>query len=64
MITDFVDIGLNTTLVATDLELLNWQQYYTVVRCENNVGLTAERVSSPVAVDNTPLSQVWILPHR
>ena len=64
MITEFVDIGLNTTLVATDLELMNWQQYYTVVRCENNVGLTSERVSSPVVVDNTPPSKVWILPHR
>lgn len=44
---------------ATDLELMNGQQYYTVVRCENNVGLTTERVSSPVVVDNTPPSKVW-----
>ena len=63
MITDFVDIGLNTTLEATDLELMNGQQYYTVVRCENNVGLTTERVSSPVVVDNTPPSKVWNLSH-
>ncbi|KAJ7389335.1 hypothetical protein OS493_032191 [Desmophyllum pertusum] len=54
---DFVDNGLSTTVEATGLQLLAGQTYYTVVRCENNVGLTTDRVSSPVIVDNTPPSK-------
>ena len=57
-VTDFVDNGLSTTVEATGLQLLAGQSYYTVVRCENNVGLTTEKVSSPVIVDNTPPSKV------
>ena len=58
-VTDFVENGLSTTVVATGLQLLPGQSYYTVVRCVNNVGLYTESVSSPVLVDNTAPSKVW-----
>ena len=57
-VTDFVDNGLSTIVEATDLQLVPGQSYYTVVRCENSVGLITEGVSSPVIVDNTPPSKV------
>ena len=56
--TDFIDNGLRSTVKATGLKLLPGQKYYTVVRCENNGGLTTDRISSPVIVDNTPPSKV------
>lgn len=59
--TDFVDNGLSTTVEATGLQLLPGQSYYTVVRCKNNVGLSTDRVSSPVIVDNTPPSKVHLI---
>ena len=55
---DFVDNGLSMTVEVTGLPLDAGQSYYTVVRCENNVGLTAESMSSAVIVDDTPPSQV------
>lgn len=60
-VTDFVDNGLSTTVEATGLQLLPGQSYYTVVRCKNNVGLSTDRVSSPVIVDNTPPSKVHLI---
>ena len=57
---DFTDNGLNTTVEATDLQLLDGEYYYIVVRCENNVGLTTQRVSLPVMIDNTPPLKVYI----
>ena len=63
LLMDFVDNGLNTTVEASGLQLLAGEYYYIVVRCENNVGLTTEKVSSLVMVDNTPPSKVWIVPH-
>ncbi|KAL9987472.1 hypothetical protein ACROYT_G001785 [Oculina patagonica] len=56
-VTDFIDNGLSMTVQATGLQLLPGQSYYTLVRCENNVGLATESVSSPVIVDNTPPSK-------
>ena len=61
-VTDFIDNGLSTTVEATGLQLLPGQSYYTVVRCENNVGLATESVSSPVIVDDTPPSKVCSFP--
>ena len=55
---DFVDNGLSMTVEAAGLQLVAGQGYFTVVRCENSVGLTAESVSSAVIVDNTPPSEV------
>lgn len=58
-ITDFVGNGLDKTVEATGLHLVAGESYYTVVRCENNVGLVAERVSTiPVLVDDTPPTKV------
>ncbi|KAL9987448.1 hypothetical protein ACROYT_G001761 [Oculina patagonica] len=56
-VTDFIDNGLSTTVQATGLQLQPGQSYYTVVKCENNVGIATEMVSSPVIVDNTPPSK-------
>ena len=58
---DFVDNGLNSTVEAMGLHLVAGESYYIVVRCENNVGLTTERASLPVYVDDTPPSKVQIL---
>ena len=58
-VTDFIENGLSTTVMARGLNLLPGQSYYTVVRCENNAGLNTEIVSSPVLVDDTPPSKVW-----
>lgn len=59
LIGDFVDNGFKTAIVATGLSLVEGGRYYTVVRCENNVGLVTERVSStPVLVDDTPPTKV------
>lgn len=59
LITDFVDNGLDKTVEARGLQLVAGERYYTVVRCENNVGLVAERVSTiPVLVDDTPPTKV------
>ncbi|PFX19966.1 Versican core protein [Stylophora pistillata] len=52
---DFVNNGLKTTIAATGLLLVAGERYYTVVRCENKVGLVTERASTtPVLVDDTP----------
>ncbi|KAL9987476.1 hypothetical protein ACROYT_G001789 [Oculina patagonica] len=56
-VTEFIDNGLSMTVQAKGLQLQPGQSYYTVVRCENNVGLATESVSSPVIVDNTPPSK-------
>jgi len=56
-VVDFVENGLNTTVEARGLHLMTGVNYYIVVRCENNVGITTERKSSPVTVDNTPPSK-------
>lgn len=61
-VVDFVENGLNTTVEATGLHLMTGVNYYIVVRCENNVGITTERKSSPVTLDNTPPSKVRIIP--
>lgn len=58
--TDFVDNGLNSTVETAGLHLVAGESYYIVVRCENNVGLTTERASLPVYVDETPPSKVRI----
>ena len=58
-IADFVNNGLSKTVEAKGLQLVAGERYYTVVRCENNVGLVAERVSTiPVLVDDTPPTKV------
>ena len=57
-VTYIVENGLSTTVKATGLQLQHGESYYTVVRCENNVGLVTESVSSAVIVDNTPPSKV------
>ena len=62
-VTDFIENGLSTTLMATGLQLSPGQSYYTVVRCENNAGLYTEIVSSPVLVDDTPPLKVWLVPY-
>ena len=58
--TDFVDNGLNSTVETSGLHLVAGESYNIVVRCENNVGLSAERASHPVYVDDTPPSKVGI----
>ena len=59
LIGDFVNSGLKTTIAATGLSLVAGERYYTVVRCENNVGLATERSSTtPVLVDDTPPTKV------
>lgn len=63
IVMDFVANGLNATVEATGLQLMAGENYYVVVRCENSVGLTSEKASSPVMVDNTPPSKVWIVPN-
>ena len=60
-VTDFIDNGLSTTVKAIGLQLHPGESYYTVVRCENNVGLAIESVSSVVIVDNTPPSKVCLV---
>lgn len=59
LVTDFVNNGLRKTVEATDLQLVAGERYYTAVRCENNVGLVTEKVSTiPVLVDDTPPTKV------
>ena len=59
LIGDYINNGLKTTVEATGLQLVVGERYYTVVRCENNVGLVTERVSTlPVLVDDTPPTKV------
>lgn len=59
LIADFVNNGLGKTVEATGLQLVASERYYTVVRCENNVGLVTEEVSTvPVLVDDTPPTKV------
>ena len=60
-VTDFVDYGMNPIVEATGLHLQAGEIYDIVVKCENNVGLATERASSPVRVDNTPPSKVWVV---
>jgi len=55
---DFADNGLDTTVEAAGLHLLTGTNYYIVVRCENNVGISTEKMSSLVIVDDTPPSKV------
>ena len=56
---DFINNGLKTTVEATGLQLVAGERYYTVVRCENNVGLVTERVSTTaILVDDTPPTKV------
>ena len=57
--TGFVNNGLRRTVVAAGLHLVAGERYYTAVRCENNVGLVTEQVSTmPVLVDDTPPTKV------
>ena len=59
LVTDFVNNGLRKTVEATGLQLVAGVRYHTVVRCENNVGLVTEQVSTiPVLVDDTPPTKV------
>lgn len=59
LIADFVNNGLDKTVEATALQLVAGARYYTVVRCENNVGLVTEQASTiPVLVDDTPPTKV------
>ena len=63
LVTDFVNNGLRKTVEATGPQLVAGERYHTVVRCENNVGLVTEQVSTiPVLVDNTPPTKVTKLP--
>lgn len=57
-LTDFIGNGLSMIVKATGLLLVPGQSYFTLVRCENNVGLIAEILSSAVIVDDTPPSKV------
>ena len=59
LVTDFVNNGLRKTVEATGLQFVAGERYYTVVRCDNNVGLGTEQVSTiPVLVDDTPPTKV------
>lgn len=59
LIADFVNNGVDKIVEATGLQLVAGEKYYTVVRCENNVGLVRERASTiPVLVDDTPPTKV------
>lgn len=59
LVTDFVNNGLRKTVEATGLQLLAGERYYIAVRCENNIGLVTEQVSTiPVLVDDTPPTKV------
>ena len=59
MVTGFLNNGARKTVEATGLQLVAGETYYTVVRCNNNVGLVTEQVSTiPVLVDDTPPTKV------
>ena len=59
LVTGFVNNGLRKTVEATGLQLVAGERYYTVVRCENNVGMVTEQMSTiPVLVDDTPPTKV------
>ena len=58
-VTPFVNNSQKPGIQASGVELAAGKKYWTVVRCENNVGLVTERVSSAAAlVDDTPPTQV------
>ena len=60
--TSFVDNGLERRTQASGVSLVPGQKYWTVVRCENHVGLVTEQISTaPVFVDNTPPTKVTML---
>lgn len=59
MVTGFLNNGARKTVEATGLQLVAGERYYTAVRCDNNVGLVTEQVSTiPVLVDDTPPTKV------
>ena len=58
-ITNYTNIGLNKTIEAEGLQLVAGEKYYVTLRCENNVGLVSEKVSTgPILVDDTPPTKV------
>ncbi|XP_068693727.1 uncharacterized protein [Montipora foliosa] len=53
--TNYTNIGLNKTIEAEGLQLVAGEKYYVTLRCENNVGVVSEKVSTaPILVDDTP----------
>ena len=58
-ITNFTKNGLDKVIEANVLQLVAGEKYFITVRCENNVGLVTEKVSTvPVLVDDTPPTKV------
>lgn len=58
-VTGFVNNALRKTVEAAGLHLVAGERYFTAVRCDNNVGLVTEQVSTiPVLVDDTPPTKV------
>ena len=58
-ITNYTNNGLYKTIQAEGLQLVAGNKYYVTLRCENNVGLIAEKMSiGPVLVDDTPPTRV------
>ena len=59
LVTLFTDRGLSTSTQIAGVDLVPGEKYWIVVRCENNVGLVTEKVSTAaVLVDNTPPTKV------
>ncbi|XP_068740821.1 uncharacterized protein [Montipora capricornis] len=55
-ITPFINVGLNTSVTVSPLQLLHGESYYAVVQGTNHVGLSSETTSNGILIDSTPPS--------
>ncbi|XP_068689656.1 uncharacterized protein [Montipora foliosa] len=55
-ITSLINVGLNTSVTVSPLQLLHGESYYAVVQGTNRVGLSSETTSNRILIDSTPPS--------
>ena len=53
IVTDFIDVGVNTTFTVHDLHLLHGESYYAVVKGTNGIGMSSETTTNRVLIDST-----------